>query len=56
MTDLYLHTATDRPPGAVLVLSENWTIVDPRDLDDLVEVAVEAEQGGSRRRCRPSTS
>ena len=47
MTDLSPDTpAPDRPPGAVLVLSENWTIVDPRDLDDLVEVAVEAEQAG----------
>ena len=47
MTDLRPDTPTpDRPPGAVLVLSENWTIVDPRDLDDLVQVAVEAEQAG----------
>ncbi len=47
MTDHRPDTpAPDRPPGAVLVLSENWTIVDPRDLDDLVQVAVEAEQAG----------
>lgn len=30
----------------MLVLSENWTIVDPRDLPALVELAVEAERAG----------
>lgn len=34
------------PPRLLLVLSENWTIVPPRDLRALVRVAVEAEQAG----------
>ena len=29
---------------AVMVLSENWTLVPPRDLRGLVEMAVSAEQ------------
>jgi probable F420-dependent oxidoreductase len=33
-------------PRLVLILSENWTIVDPRDLDALVEMAVAAEEAG----------
>jgi probable F420-dependent oxidoreductase len=33
-------------PRLVLILSENWTIVDPRDLDALVEMAVAAEAAG----------
>jgi probable F420-dependent oxidoreductase len=33
-------------PKLVLVLSENWTIVDPRDLARLVEMAVIAEDAG----------
>ena len=33
-------------PRLVLVLSENWTIVDPRDLGRLVEMAVIAEEAG----------
>ena len=39
-----------RPDGAlprlVLVLTENWTILDPRDLRGLVRVAQEAEEAG----------
>jgi len=34
------------PPRLLLVLSENWTIVPPRDLRALVDVAVEAERAG----------
>jgi len=34
------------PPRLLLVLSENWTIVPPRDLRALVRVAVEAERAG----------
>jgi probable F420-dependent oxidoreductase len=30
----------------VLILSENWTLVPPRDLPRLVEIAVEAEEAG----------
>jgi probable F420-dependent oxidoreductase len=33
-------------PRLVLVLSENWTLVDPRDLRALVEMAVTAEAAG----------
>jgi probable F420-dependent oxidoreductase len=33
-------------PRIVLVLSENWTLVDPRDLGGLVRIAVEAEEAG----------
>jgi len=35
-----------QPPRIVLVLSENWTLVDPRDLAGLIRIAVEAEQAG----------
>ena len=35
-----------QPPRIVLVLSENWTLVDPRDLGALVRIAVEAEEAG----------
>src|SRR4051795_429006 len=35
-----------QPPRIVLVLSENWTLVDPRDLAGLVRIAVEAEEAG----------
>jgi probable F420-dependent oxidoreductase len=35
-----------QPPRIVLVLSENWTLVDPRDLAALVRIAVEAEEAG----------
>ncbi len=35
-----------QPPRLVLVLSENWTMVSPRDLRALVHVAVEAESAG----------
>jgi probable F420-dependent oxidoreductase len=35
-----------QPPRTVLVLSENWTLVDPRDLGGLVRIAVEAEEAG----------
>ena len=31
---------------AVMVLSENWTLVPPRDLRGLVELAVSAERAG----------
>jgi len=34
------------PPRLVLVLSENWTLVDPRDLPALVRLAVDAEEAG----------
>lgn len=34
------------PPRLVLVLSENWTLVSPRDLRALVRMAVEAEEAG----------
>ena len=37
-------------PKLVLVLSENWTIVDARSLRALVEMAVVAEDGGLRHR------
>jgi probable F420-dependent oxidoreductase len=33
-------------PKLVLVLSENWTLVSPRDLRTLVRIAVEAEDAG----------
>ena len=33
-------------PGLVLILSENWTLFDPRDLGALVDAAVEAEAAG----------
>lgn len=36
---------SDRP-RVVLVLSENWTLVSPRDLRALVRMAVEAEEAG----------
>jgi probable F420-dependent oxidoreductase len=35
-----------RVPRLVLILSENWTLVSPRDLPALVEMAVEAEAAG----------
>jgi probable F420-dependent oxidoreductase len=35
-----------RAPRFVLVLSENWTMVSPRDLRALVRVAIEAEDAG----------
>jgi probable F420-dependent oxidoreductase len=35
-----------RPVRLVLVLSENWTLTDPRDLRGLVRMAVEAEDAG----------
>src|SRR3954471_14681469 len=35
-----------QPPRIVLVLSENWTLVDPRDLAGLIRIAVEAEHAG----------
>jgi probable F420-dependent oxidoreductase len=34
------------PPRLVLVLSENWTLVPPRDLRGVVRMAVEAEEAG----------
>jgi len=34
------------PPRLVLVLSENWTLVSPRDLGALVQIAVDAEEAG----------
>src|SRR5215213_8969824 len=33
-------------PRLILILSENWTVVDPRDLRALVQLAVEAEDAG----------
>jgi len=38
--------ANEAPPRLVLILSENWTLVDPRDLRSLVAMAVEAEAAG----------
>jgi probable F420-dependent oxidoreductase len=37
---------TIAPPRLVLVLSENWTLTPPRDLQALVRMAVEAEDAG----------
>ena len=37
---------TPGSPRFVLVLSENWTMVSPRDLRALVRIAVEAEDAG----------
>jgi probable F420-dependent oxidoreductase len=34
------------PPRLVLILSENWTLIPPRELTALVDVAVEAEEAG----------
>jgi probable F420-dependent oxidoreductase len=34
------------PPRLILVLSENWTLTPPRDLQALVRIAVEAEAAG----------
>jgi probable F420-dependent oxidoreductase len=34
------------PPKLILILSENWTIASPRDLRQLVNFAVEAEEAG----------
>jgi len=34
-------------PRLVVVLSEQWTLVDPRDLDALVAMAVEVEAAGA---------
>jgi probable F420-dependent oxidoreductase len=34
------------PPRLVLVLSENWTLVSPRDLGAVVQIAVDAEAAG----------
>jgi probable F420-dependent oxidoreductase len=34
------------PPKLVMILSENWTLVDPRDLPAVVALAVEAEEAG----------
>jgi len=35
-----------KPPRLILVLSENWTLADPRDLRTLVRFAAEAEDAG----------
>ena len=35
-----------RPPRLVLILSENWTLVSPRDPAALVRMAVQAEEAG----------
>lgn len=40
------HLGVSRPPRIVLVLSENWTMVDPRRPDRLVELARVAESTG----------
>jgi probable F420-dependent oxidoreductase len=34
------------PPRLVLVLSENWTLIDPRDLPGVIRLAVDAEMAG----------
>jgi probable F420-dependent oxidoreductase len=39
-------TLATRTPRFVLVLSENWTLVSPRDLGALVRIAQEAEEAG----------
>jgi probable F420-dependent oxidoreductase len=38
--------ASPAPPRLVLILSENWTLVPPRDLRSLVRMAVDAERAG----------
>src|SRR5581483_5657605 len=38
--------APKAPPRLVLLLSENWTIVSPRDLRSVVRMAVDAEEAG----------
>lgn len=38
--------AGDRRPGMLMILTENHTLVDPRDLDGLVDLAVVAEEAG----------
>lgn len=38
--------APPTPPRLVLILSENWTLVPPRDLRSLVRMAGEAEEAG----------
>ena len=45
-SDRRAHLGVSRPPRIVLVLSENWTIVDPRRPDGLVELARVAEGSG----------
>ncbi len=37
---------TLRPPKLILLLSEIWTMTDPRDLRRVVRYAVEAEEAG----------
>jgi probable F420-dependent oxidoreductase len=37
---------TSNPPKLILILSENWTLTDPRDLPQLVRFAVDAEEAG----------
>ena len=37
---------TTQPPRVVLVLSENWTLTDPRDLRAILRIAREAEDEG----------
>ena len=34
------------PPRLILMVSENWTLLSPRDLPDLVRFAIEAEDAG----------
>jgi probable F420-dependent oxidoreductase len=41
-----MTTSGGRPPGVVLVLSENWTLTPPSDLRALVEIARTAETAG----------
>jgi probable F420-dependent oxidoreductase len=38
--------ARSAPPRLVLILSENWTLVDPHDLPALVRMAADAEEAG----------
>src|SRR5207302_1134222 len=45
---VYTFAKVRRPPlKLVLVLSENWTLIPPRDLRGLVRMAVEAEAAGA---------
>lgn len=41
-----MSSQTAVAPRMVLVLSENWTMTDPRDLRSIVHMAVEAEEAG----------
>jgi probable F420-dependent oxidoreductase len=44
---VYTFASVAEPPKLVVVLSENWTLVPPRDLRALVRMAAEAEAAGA---------